>query len=68
MQAFGLSPETCLVVEDSPVGIRAGRGAGLPVAALRDRDGLIDQSEADVVLPTIQSLLQLLCVQQCICN
>ena len=68
MQAFGLSPETCLVVEDSPVGIRAGRGAGLPVAALRDRDGLIDQSEADVVLPTIQSLLQLPCVQQCICN
>ena len=68
MQAFGLSPETCLVVEDSPVGIRAGRGTGLPVAALRDRDGLIDQSEADVVLPTIQSLLQLPCVQQCICN
>lgn len=68
MQAFGLSPETCLVVEDSPVGICAGRGAGLPVAALRDRDGLIDQNEADVVLPTIQSLLQLPCVQQCICN
>ena len=35
---------------------------------IRDRDGLIDQSEADVVLPTIQSLLQLPCVQQCICN
>ena len=57
MQAFGLSPETCLVVEDSPVGIRAGRGAGLPVAALRDRDGLIDQSEADGAMRDALSML-----------
>lgn len=68
MQTFGLTAGACLAVEDSPVGIRAGRGAGLPVAALRDRDGLIDQSEADFILPTIQSLLQLPRVQQRICN
>lgn len=46
------------------MGIRAGKRAGLPVAALRDRDGLIDQSEADVVLLTIRDLLALPCVRK----
>ena len=64
MTYFGLKAENCLVVEDSPVGIRAGKRAGLPVAALRDRDGLIDQSEADVVLLTIRDLLALPCVRK----
>lgn len=60
MKQLDLPASRCVVVEDSAVGIRAGKAAGCYVAALRDRDGLIDQSAADVVLADIRELPPLL--------
>jgi sugar-phosphatase len=36
---LGVHPRHCLVVEDSPVGVAAGRAAGAPVAALKGVPG-----------------------------
>lgn len=47
LRALNLSPKDVLVVEDSTLGIRAVKSAGLMVAALVQKDYYIDQSEAD---------------------
>lgn len=47
LRALNLSPTDVLVVEDSTLGIRAAKSAGLMVAALVQKDYYIDQSEAD---------------------
>lgn len=60
MKLLHLSPAHCLIVEDSAAGIRAGKAAGCFVAALRDRDGMIDQNAADIVLTNLRQLLPLL--------
>ncbi len=59
MAKLGVSPSECIIVEDSRVGIKAGRSAGAFVAALRDRDGLLDQRGSDRILHQIQELLDL---------
>lgn len=64
LRCFGVQPAEALVVEDSPVGIAAGKAAGIAVAALRDRDGLLDQHTADFILPSIKRLLELPIVQE----
>jgi HAD superfamily hydrolase (TIGR01509 family) len=46
-RALGLRPSEVLVVEDAPVGVRAGRAAGMLVAALAPADG--DLTVADLV-------------------
>ena len=46
-KSLNLSPKDVLVVEDSTLGIRAVKSAGLMVAALVQKDYYIDQSEAD---------------------
>ena len=47
MELLGVAPEECLVVEDSPLGIEAGRRAGCRTLALRPREGVsLDQSKA----------------------
>lgn len=48
MKELHLAPHECLIVEDSAIGIQAGQAAGAFVAALRDRDGLLDQRQADL--------------------
>lgn len=50
---LGLKEEACLVVEDSTLGIRAAKAAGLEVLALVQRDYEVDQQLADA---RIQSL------------
>lgn len=60
MDRMGVKPENCIVVEDSALGIQAGKKAGARVIALRDRDGAIDQSQADVIVTEIQEVLQYL--------
>ncbi len=57
MKRMGLCPEHCIIVEDSALGIQAGKAAGAKVLALRDRDGAIDQSQADKVIRHIQEVL-----------
>lgn len=60
LKLMNLSSEDCLVVEDSFVGIRAAKLAGLRVLALRDKEGYIDQSEADVIITNIAQVLDYL--------
>ena len=60
MEQLGAAPGECLVVEDSAIGIRAGKAAGAMVIALRDRDGAIDQRMADVIITQIGEILDYL--------
>lgn len=46
-EKLGVKPEECLVIEDSTVGITAGHGAGMKVAALIDERFGFDRSLAD---------------------
>lgn len=57
MEQLKLKPAECLIVEDSSLGIQAGKAAGAKVIALRDRDGMIDQSEADIVISRMEEVL-----------
>lgn len=57
MAALGLSPRECLVIEDSPAGIQAGRTAGCLVVACRAGNfGGWDQSAAHHVIDTLVEL------------
>jgi HAD superfamily hydrolase (TIGR01509 family) len=57
LAALGLSPAECLVIEDSPVGIEAGRSAGCIVVACRAGNfGGWDQSGAHRVIDTLDEL------------
>lgn len=59
MELLGVEPEECLVVEDSPLGIEAGRRAGCRTLALRPREGVsLDQSKADRIIDSLWDLLE----------
>ena len=59
MELLGVAPEECLVVEDSPLGIEAGRHAGCRTLALRPREGVsLDQSKADRIIDSLWDLLE----------
>jgi sugar-phosphatase len=50
---LGISPAKCVVVEDAPAGIRAGKGAGALVIALQTTspDSELEEAGADWILP-----------------
>jgi sugar-phosphatase len=54
--ALGADPGRCVVVEDATAGVRAGRAAGMHVAALATTPGQ-DLSEADLVFPSLTGFL-----------
>lgn len=54
---FGLKKEECLVIEDSPMGIEAGKNAGLEVGARRDRRFNLDQSKSDFLFDDLREIL-----------
>lgn len=56
-KAFGLEPEECLVVEDSPYGIAAGRSAVMEVLARRDTFFGMDQSAATEIIDDLREIL-----------
>lgn len=60
METLGMAPRDCMILEDSALGIQAGKAAGVRVAALRDRDGAIDQRMADVIITRIEEILDYL--------
>jgi len=51
-ELVGVAPELCLVVEDTEVGLAAGRAAGAMTAGLKG-------TEADIALPDLQLLVTL---------
>lgn len=59
MELLGVAPNECVVVDDSPLGIEAGKRAGCRVLALRPREGVVlDQSGADCVIDSLWDLLE----------
>ena len=58
MEALGVEPTECLVIEDSPMGIEAGKRSGARVLALRPHEGVnLDQSAADVIIDNLTDIL-----------
>jgi HAD superfamily hydrolase (TIGR01509 family) len=54
---LGAEPERCVVLEDSPAGIAAGRAAGMRVVAVRAGNFAgLDQSHAHVVVDTLDAV------------
>ncbi|MSP78826.1 MAG: HAD family hydrolase [Dehalococcoidia bacterium] len=54
-QQLGVRPEQCLVIEDSPTGIRAGKAAGMTVVAvLTPYTHVLDLSRADHVIASLK--------------
>lgn len=47
MNYFGFEPQDCIVVEDSEIGIQAGKSAGMKVLARKDYHFGLNQSQAD---------------------
>ena len=62
MVLSGLKPEQCLVIEDSPKGVRAGKSAGCTVAAITTTfsQATLEAAEADIIVDNYQQLLSLL--------
>ena len=58
MAVFNVRPEETLIIEDSQLGIAAGKKAGAYVAALKDELGAIDQRGADIILEDIGKVVE----------
>jgi sugar-phosphatase len=50
---LGVRPADCLVVEDAPAGVRAGKAAGMTVLAIASTHGADELSDADEVVPSL---------------
>ena len=53
---LGLNPSDCLVIEDAPSGIRAGKAAGCPVLAVASSHRAHELVEADWVIESLRDL------------
>lgn len=53
---LGVDPADCLVIEDAPAGVEAGRAAGCTVYAVATTHAPEALSNADAVFPTLQDL------------
>jgi len=57
--ALALSPEVCMALEDSPVGIRAAKAAGMRCVAVPNAQSAeMDLSEADAILPSLTAVAE----------
>jgi len=59
-KTLGVKEEECFVIEDSTVGIEAGKAAGMTVAALLDDRFGFDQSKADHQITSLLEILEFL--------
>lgn len=57
MELLDLTAEDCVVVEDSYVGIKAAKKAGIKVIAKRENRYYVDQSNADELIDDLSELL-----------
>ena len=53
---LGFSPEECLVIEDAPAGINAGKEAGCKVLAVASSHRADELSQADWVIPSLMDV------------
>jgi sugar-phosphatase len=54
---LGVAPERCLVLEDSPAGVRAGVAAGAHVIAVRTTHGDEELTEAHAIVDDLSALV-----------
>ena len=52
-RVLGVSPADCLVVEDAPAGVRAGKAAGMTVLAIASTHRAEELTDADEVVPSL---------------
>jgi sugar-phosphatase len=57
-RALGVSPEDCLVIEDAPAGIAAGRAAGATVWAVTSTHAASELSAADAVAAGLPEVIK----------
>jgi sugar-phosphatase len=55
-EILGVSPETCVVVEDAPSGVRSAQAAGMKAIAVPTTYAVQDLHGADVIAPSLSSL------------
>ena len=55
-EALGVDPARCLVVEDAPAGIAAGRAAGAAVLAVTTTFAGSELGAADYVVPSLAAV------------
>ncbi|HFI0134549.1 TPA: HAD family hydrolase [Streptococcus suis] len=60
VQALGIDKDDILVFEDSLKGIAAAKAAGLTVWAIRDQHYGMDQSQADIIIDSLDQAMELL--------
>jgi mannitol-1-/sugar-/sorbitol-6-phosphatase len=56
--ALGVEPSRCVVIEDAPAGVAAGRAAGMTVWAVTTTHAAAELAAADVVARDVAALLQ----------
>ena len=54
---LNVQPADCVVLEDSPAGVQAGKGAGMQVIAMATTLGPEHLGQADVVVPQLTDIL-----------
>ena len=57
-QALGAEPGNCVVIEDAPAGVRAGRAAGMTVWAVTTTHTEAELEEADRLAADLAALLE----------
>ncbi len=60
VKELGLSKEECVIVEDSTYGIEAGKRACVDVIAIKREDFCQQYEKADIIIDTLQKLLDIL--------
>jgi sugar-phosphatase len=53
---LGAAPSDCVVLEDAPAGIRAGKAAGMRVIGLATTHPTAELAPADLIVPTLAAL------------
>jgi sugar-phosphatase len=53
-RVLGLKPSECLVIEDAPAGIKAGKAAGCRVLAVLSSHSAVDLADADWIVPSLE--------------
>jgi sugar-phosphatase len=57
-ERLGVAPERCVVLEDAPAGIAAGRAAGATVIAVRTTHADADLADAHAIVDDVAALLR----------